>query len=177
MASTIAARRQRPESSEHDPYYATYVALVPDGDVVRTLEEQLIESLDLLGGLTESQGAHRYLPEKWSVRESVGHISDSERVFAYRALRFARGDETAVAGFDQDAFMAHATFHLRSLASVVEEFAAVRRASLALFASLTPDEWSRRGPANNATVSVRALAWIIAGHERHHRQILHARYL
>lgn len=177
MLSTITARALRPDATDYAPYYSTYVGLVPDGDVVSTLEVQLIESLDLFGGLTESQGALRYAPGKWSVRETIGHISDSERVFTYRALRFARGDETPVAGFDQDVFMKNAAFRDRSLASVVEEYAAVRRASLALFASFSPVEWSRRGTANEVAVSVRGLAWITAGHERHHRQILLGRYL
>ncbi len=168
---------QRPSPDEHDPYYAHYVALVPDGSIVETLRHQIGETRALLAGLPAERAAYRYAPGKWSVTDVVGHLADAERVFAYRALRFARGDRTPLPGFDQDAFAAGARYASRPLADVVAELEAVRAASLALFGTFGDAELSRRGIANEAEISVRAIVWIIAGHELHHRTILRERYL
>lgn len=167
----------RPEQTEYLPYYEKYVTLVPAGDIIETLRRQHEETLALLGGLDEAQGNHAYEPGKWSVKGVVGHVIDSERIFAYRALRFARGDQTPLPGYDQDEYGRAANFDARTLADLVAEFASVRAATLALFRSLADEAWSRRGTANNAEVSVRALAHIIAGHELHHVQVLRERYL
>jgi hypothetical protein len=178
MNSAIETTRSaRPASHEYAEWYAKYVARVADGDVVRTLERQITDTVALLRSLPEERGDHRYAPGKWSVRELVGHICDAERVFAYRAMRFARADETPLAGFDENAFVANARFNERTLISLAGELDAVRRATCAFFGHLEPDAWGRHGPANNNQVTVRALAWIIAGHELHHVNILRERYL
>ena len=173
MSATAPAR---PEADEYAPDYERYVSQV-EGDVLETLERQGAQTLALLGGLSEDAAGSRYEPGKWSVKELVGHVIDGERVFAYRALRFARGDATPLPGFDQDPYVAAANSDARTLASLAEEFGHVRAATLALLRSLDPEAWARRGTANDAEVSVRALAYIIAGHEAHHVRVLRERYL
>jgi hypothetical protein len=174
MASAITT--QRPQPDEHDPYYSRYISLVPDGDVLDTLRAQIADTQALLGALSEDQGNFRYAPGKWTIKEVVGHLSDSERVFAYRALRIARNDQTPIEGFEQDDYVRFGPFARRSLAGLVEEFGAVRQSSLCLLRALDEEAWSRRGIANKATVSVRAVAFIMAGHELHHRRILKEKY-
>lgn len=166
----------RPDASEYAPFYETYVALVPADDVVSALEAQRLVMLQALSVRSEREGNFRYGPDKWSVKEVVGHLADSERVFAYRAMRIARGDRTPLSGFEQDDYVRGGGFGERRLADLAEEFAAVRAASVALYRSLSEAAWSRRGVANGKEVSVRALAFITAGHELHHRQILEERY-
>lgn len=175
--STEAVRAVRPTADEYAPYYAGYIARVGDGDIVHHLDEQLVETLGLLTTLPEERGGYRYAPGKWSIRQLIGHVSDAERIFTYRALRFARADATELAGFDENNFVANARFDERSLASLADELEAVRWATLAFFDSLAPDEWERRGVANGNAATVRGLAWIIAGHELHHLNILRTRYL
>ncbi len=172
-----APAHARPEPGEYAAYYEKYVSLVPDGDLVDTLERQGAETLALLRGLSEEQGAHRYEPGKWSVKQLVGHVSDGERLFSYRALAFARGDGQPLPGMEQDEWMAGADFDARTLADLTEEFGAVRRATLHLLRPLSPEAWARRGTASDNEVTVRALAYIIAGHEAHHVGILKERYL
>ena len=167
----------RPDPSEHAPFYARYVEGVPDGDLLHTLRAQMDEVRALAGGLSEAQALHRYAEGKWSVKEVLAHVADAERVMAYRALRIARGDATPMPGFDENAWVAAAGTDRRSLAEIVDEMGHVRQASIALLAPLGDDELARTGTANGATVSVRALAWIIAGHERHHLRLLRERYL
>lgn len=170
-------RAIRPQPNEHSPYYATYIARVPDGDVVDTLARSADGVLPLLRALPESEGGRRYAEGKWSIREVMGHLIDTERVFTYRALRFARADETELPGFDENAFVRASSFDARSLASLCHEFETVRAASVTFFGSCTPDEWVRAGTANRARMSVRAYAWVTAGHELHHVDVLKARYL
>lgn len=167
----------QPEANEYAPYYGKYVVLVPQGDVVATLSRQLEETLAVLGGLSEAQGDSRYEPGKWSIKELVGHITDSERIFGQRAFRFARGDEQPLPGFEQDDYVRAAGFDNRQLKDLIEEFELVRRANLSLFRSLDESAWLRRGTASDAQVSVRALAYIMAGHVVHHLNILRTRYL
>ena len=162
----------RPEKSEYAPSYEGYVSRVSDGDIVAALSKQLEETLALIRSIPEDRGNHRYAEGKWSIKELLGHVIDSERVFAYRALRFGRGDTTPLSGFEQDDFVRGADFNKRSLKDLAEEYEHVRRSTISLFASLEHDAWHRRGTANNNEVSVRALAFIIAGHERHHLEIL-----
>lgn len=166
----------RPSPDEFAPYYHAYVAGMPDVDLLRLLEDQAEDTQALLRELGEERGDHRYAPGKWSVKEVVGHIVDAERVFAYRALCIARGDQTPLPGFDQDAYVAAAGFGRRALADLAEELADVRRASLRLLAGLDEEALGRAGVANGVPVTVRALAWIIAGHERHHQRLLRERY-
>ena len=167
----------RPEDSEHAPYYGQYISLVKGNDVIGALEEQGKETVALLSSLSEEQAQHRYAPDKWSVKEVVGHLIDTERIFAYRALRIARGDATPIEGFEQDDYVRGAQFDKRTLAGLVEEFAAVRRATILLYEGLEADAWGRNGTANQKEVTVRALAYLTAGHELHHRKILKEKYL
>ena len=167
----------RPESNEYAAYYEKYVSLVADADVVGRLERQGAETLALLRGLPEERGPHRYAPGKWSLRQLVGHIVDTERIFTYRALAIARGERQPLPGMDQEEYMAGADFEARTLASLADEFEAVRGATLHLFRHLSPEAWARRGTASDNEVTVRALAYITAGHEAHHVGVLRERYL
>ncbi len=167
----------RPQASEYASYYEGYISKVPDGDVVGTLSKQLNETLALIKSIPEARGEFRYAEGKWSIKQLIGHVIDSERVFTYRALRFGRGDATPLAGFEQDDFIRGADFNKRTLSDLADEYEHVRRATISLFASLEENAWDRRGAANDNEVSVRALAFITAGHERHHVEILKAKYL
>lgn len=175
--STPMAGITRPTSGEYAESYDRYISLVPEGDIVATLERQLDSTIALLRGIDESQANKRYAPDKWSIKELVGHLIDSERIFAYRALRFARNDQTPISGFEQDDYVRSGGFDDRALADLANEFEHVREANIILFGSLEPEAWSRRGPANDVEISVRALAYIIAGHEAHHIEVLKSRYL
>jgi uncharacterized damage-inducible protein DinB len=166
----------RPQTSEYAPYYEKYISLVPGTDPTAALEAQRPRTLQLLAGRSEADGEFRYAADKWTVKEVLGHLADCERIFTYRALRIARGDKTPMEGFEQDDYVRGGGFDERTLASLLEEFAQVRGATLALFRSFTDEAWLRRGIANKNEVSVRALAFITAGHELHHRQILQERY-
>jgi Protein of unknown function (DUF664). len=167
----------RPEATEYPPYYERYISLVPQSDIVKTLQEQLDETLKLLRDIPESQAGFRYAPDKWSIKELVGHVIDGERVFAYRALRFARNDKTPLPGFEQDDYIQNASFDDCTLSDLADEFESVRRSSVFLFKQLNQEAWLRKGTANESEASVRAIAYIIAGHELHHRSILRERYL
>ncbi len=166
----------RPEATEYAEYYANYIAQVPGTDVLAVLESQKLQMLQLFAGRSERDGSFRYAPGKWTVKEVLGHITDTERIFTYRALRFARGDETPLPGFEQDDYVKNGGFGGRTLASLAEEFGAVRSASIALYRSFGEEVWPRRGSANQKEVTVRALAFITAGHQMHHRIILEERY-
>jgi hypothetical protein len=171
------AREKKPDQSEFLPYYGKYIALVPDGDVVSTLEAQMRDSKALLAGIPAAVSNYRYAPGKWSVNEMVGHVIDSERIFAVRALRFARADTSPLPGFEQDDYVRNSSYDAYPLAELASELESVRRSTVFLFRHLTEEAWMRRGVASNGEVSVRALAYIIAGHERHHWEILRTRYL
>jgi hypothetical protein len=158
----------RPGTDEYVPYYDTYIRLVPDGDLLALLDRQIDETAALLSTFTPEQAAWRPGPGEWNAIEIVGHLSDSERIFAFRAFWFARDGGASLPGMDQNAFMAAVDFASRSLADVVAEFVAVRRASMALLRSLDTAAWARGGVADGNPISVRALAYIIAGHELHH---------
>jgi uncharacterized damage-inducible protein DinB len=167
----------RPTSEEFAPYYGKYVALVPndDMDVVHHLGDQHHETVDALRK-AKSKGDFAYAPGKWTVKQTIGHICDAERIFAYRALRFARGDETALPGFEQDGYVATGNFNSLSMDDLLEELWSVRAATLSFAKHLPKEALSRRGNASGNPVSVRALLYIIAGHERHHMSILRERY-
>ena len=174
--SAPAASAARPAPTEYAPYYEGYVSLVA-GDVIETLEGQGAQTASLLRGLTEEQGGARYQPGKWSAKELISHVIDTERIFAYRLLRFARGDRTPVEGFDQDPYVANSNAAARTVASLASEFEHVRASTLDLLRGLDDAAWSRSGVANENEVTARALAHIIAGHEAHHVRILRERYL
>jgi uncharacterized damage-inducible protein DinB len=174
--SPAKAASARPQPTEYASNYEKYVALVLGNDIVAILEAQRLQMAQFLAARSERDGNFRYAPDKWSVKEVLGHITDTERIFAYRALRIARQDQTPLSGFEQDDYVRAGGFGERTLADLAEEFACVRSATVALFRPLSEEAWSRRGMANKNEVTVRALAFIIAGHELHHREILNERY-
>ena len=169
--------QKRPQQDEYAIYYGKYVDLVPSGDFLEILEDQRRELVALLSPLNEDQAEFRYAQGKWSIKEVMGHITDAERIFAYRLLRIARGDQTPLPGFEQDGYITHGSFDDRKLSDLLDEFSAVRESTICLIRSLSQDAWLRRGTASQKEVSVFALAFIIAGHERHHRIILEKQYL
>ena len=166
----------RPEPGEYAAYYEKYIALVPGNDILGALEAQRLQMTQLFAARSERDGNFRYAPDKWTVKEVLGHVSDTERIFAYRAMRIARADKTPIEGFEQDDYVRNGAFNERPLADLADEFAHVRSASIALLRGLAGDAWLRRGVANKKEVTVRALAFVIAGHELHHRRILEERY-
>jgi hypothetical protein len=169
-------RTSRPGEGEYAPYYGKYIALVPAGDICQVLRETGQGLLELLRHVPESGADYAYEAGKWSIKEVIGHIADTERVFGYRALRFARGDATPLPGFDENQWVPPGRFGDRALAHITSEFAAARAATIALLEGLPEEAWTRRGEANGQGVSVRALACIIAGHALHHQQLLVERY-
>ena len=167
----------RPQAGEHAEYYARYVAGVPDGDILYTLKDQLGETLAILQGLSPEQERFRYAPEKWSLREVVGHLIDSERVFAYRALTMARSEGADLPGMDQNEWVEQSNADDRPLDDLCAEWAALRRANVHLFATLSEEEGARSGRASGYDFTVRSFPWIIAGHELWHRQHISENYL
>jgi hypothetical protein len=167
----------RPAETEYMPYYGKYVSLVPGGEILAILDQQSKETLAQLRAIPEERGTFRYAPDKWSIKELLGHLIDSEIIFAYRALRFARNDRTPLPGFEQDDYVRAGGFDARPLSGLIEELEMVRRATVLLFKHLPEEAWLRTGLANDSEVSVRALAYIIAGHERHHLNVLREKYL
>jgi uncharacterized damage-inducible protein DinB len=168
--------QKRPQKGDYALYYDNYIALVPSGEFLEILREQHRAMTRLLSPLTDQQAEFRYAPGKWSVKEVLGHVIDAERIFAYRILRIARGDQTPLAGFEQDGYIQTGNFSARALNDLLEEFSSVREATITLVRSLDDDAWLRRGIASQKEISVLALAFVIAGHELHHRIILEERY-
>lgn len=169
--------RGRPQTTEAAPYYSKYIERIESDDIVAVLTAQLDETLPLLHGISEERSLHRYAPEKWSIRQLLGHVNDTERVFSFRAWWFARGFDSPLPGFDQDISAVTARADERSWADHIEELQAVRQATLTLFRSLPEEAWLRGGIASDNPVTVRALAYIVAGHVTHHTAILQDRYL
>jgi len=167
----------RPAADEHAEFYTKYVTRVPDGDLVGQLREQLIETATMLRGIPADRADFAYAPGKWSVKEVIGHMIDVERVMSYRAVRFARNDKTELPGFDENWWAANANFGARTIDDLVDELEVVRAATIHFAKHLTAEEQTRRGKANGQEVTVRALMYIIAGHERHHAALLRERYL
>ncbi len=166
----------RPQPGEYASYYDRYISLVQGEDILNTLDQQRRETMLLLSCRDEEDGNFRYAPDKWSAKEVLGHVCDTERVFAYRALRISRADPTPLEGFEQDDYVRNGPFANSPLSDLVEDFIAVRRATLSLLRDLDEVAWMRRGVANKNEVTVRALAYTIAGHELHHRRILEEKY-
>jgi hypothetical protein len=164
-----------PGAGEFAPFYAGYIAKA-GGEPLALMEGQVAQFQRLRATLTPEQASHRYAPGKWSVKEVLGHLIDGERVFSYRALRIARGDATPLAGFDENEYVANAGSDARGVDDLVGELVALRTANLAFFRSLGPAAFERIGTANSVPVSVRALAYIMAGHTAHHLAILDERY-
>ena len=170
-------RSTRPAAGEFLPYYGAYIDQVRDGDIVDIMSQQLPDMISLIKSIPEADGDKRYAPDKWSIREVIGHVIDGERIFSYRALRFARADATPVPGFDENSYVTNAPFSQVSLADLASELEHLRRATVHFFSNLGEEAWSRRGTANGAQISVRALAYILAGHELHHAKVIRTRYL
>ena len=166
----------RPEPGEYAPYYDRYISLVSGADILATLDAQRRQMVLLLSGRDEADGDFRCAPDKWNAKQVLGHVCDTERVFAYRALRIARGDRTPMEGFEQDDYVRNGPFESAPLPEIIEDYIAVRRATLTLLRNLDEGAWLRRGVANKNEVSVRAIAYTIAGHELHHRRILEEKY-
>ncbi len=181
LTATNATASLRPQPGEYAPYYDRYISLVhtsdPGNDILAVLEDQRRQMLLLLCGRTEADGDFRYAPEKWSLKEVLGHVNDTERIFSYRALRIARGDKTPIEGFEQDDYVRNGPFERNALGDLIEDYIAVRRATVTLLRNLDEASWTRRGTASSNEVTVRALAYIIAGHELHHRRIMEENYL
>jgi DinB superfamily len=165
----------RPESSEYASYYSNYVKLVPEDDIVAALRSELGQTLAFLNHVADRDASVCHPPYTWTVKQVVGHLNDCERVFGYRALRFARGDSTPLPGFDENNYARFAESDRRSLRDLAAEFEALRNSHVWLFKDLPATAWTQRGSANGNDVSVRALAYIIVGHERHHTTILRRR--
>ena len=167
----------RPQPAEYDPYYERYISLVPEDDVVDVLAHQRKELAHLFDGVSDSVGTFAYAEGKWTVKEVLSHLIDGERMFAYRALRIARGDTTPIEGFEQDGYIENSHANKRSISDLLDEFTLLREANVMFFRNLDADDWTRIGTANNVEISVRSLAWIMVGHIRHHAAILQERYL
>lgn len=167
----------RPGADEYPPYYGTYISMVPAGDVLTTMAEQIATVLTLLRPLSEAKAGFAYAPGKWTIKQVVGHVIDTERVFSYRVLSFARADASPLPSFDENAWITPAQFNDRSLTGLVDEWVAVRRATIALLSGLPVEARTRRGIASGKEVSVRALAHILPGHVAHHLQVIKDRYL
>ena len=166
-----------PERSEAAPYYFTYIDKVPHGDICQILEAQREEMMALMRSISEERSLYRYAPDKWSVRQVLSHINDTERLSVFRAFWFARGFDSSLPSFEQETAAAAAQADERPLARHIEEFVSVRAATLSLFQSLSEPAWMRHGIASGNPFSVRALAYITAGHVVHHAEILRERYL
>ncbi|MGG4488001.1 DinB family protein [Metabacillus idriensis] len=168
---------KRPEQNEYAAYYEGYIRMIPEGNLEQILKEQVKDTLYLLNHLSETEGEFRYADGKWSIKEVIGHIVDTERIMAYRLLSIARGDAAQLPGYDENAYVAQADFNGEKMEDLLQNLFVVREGTLLLLKSLKEKDWMRWGTANQLDVTVRAIACIIAGHELHHRKILKERYL
>lgn len=173
----MSSRFSRPTADECIPYYFTYIQLVPDGDIIHTLQTQHADIHDLLKATTDVAASTPPAPDAWSIKQVIAHLSDTERLFSFRALWFARGEQAALPGMEPNPWVAIQDANTRAMSDLLTEFDHVRAASIALFTHLDQAAWQRRGHASDHLMSVRALAWIIAGHERHHNRSLQEEYL
>ena len=167
----------RPGPSDYNSYYDRYISLIGDGDIIEILEEQRKTSEKFLKTFTEEQGNYSYADGKWTVKEVLGHVIDTEKIMAYRALSFARGEKQSLPGFEQDDYVAESNFNKRSLADLINEFITIRESNIILFKSFNEEILIRRGTASESEVTVLALIYIIAGHEKHHMKFLKERYV
>ena len=177
QTSSKATHIEAPAESEYNPYYFKYVSLVTEPNIVNVLEDQCAEIEAVYGGLPEERGSYSYAEGKWTIKESLSHLIDAERIFAYRALRISRGDGTPIEGFEQDGYIENSYANERTFADLKDELLECRQANLRQFRNLKTDDWKRLGTASGSQVSVRALAYIMAGHIRHHFAIHRDRYL
>lgn len=168
---------QRPEPAEYAPYYERYISLVPEDDVTAALAAQPDEIRSLFADVPEEKGGYAYADGKWTIKELLSHVIDGERIFAYRALRISRGDKTPIEGFEQDDYIATSNANNRTFNDLVDEFALERQANLHLINNISDAGSQQMGTASDNPVSARAIAYIMAGHVRHHIGILKKRYL
>ena len=164
-----------PEATEYGPGFGHYIQLVPECDVPTFLDAQLADFNGLLAGRSDQDSLVHHAPYTWSIRQVVGHVTDCERIFGYRAMRIARNDVTPLPVYDDQMFVRVANFDRRPLADLLAEFDALRRSQILMLRALEPDAWLRRGIVNDAPMSARAMAYSIAGHAQHHLNILHKR--
>ncbi len=176
-AVPLATFTAKPEPGDFAPHHAAYIDRVPPGNILTILDEQIGETLRYLGALSDEKALHRYAPGKWSIKEIVGHMADVERIMSYRGLRFARGDATPLPGFEQDDYVPQSGADRRPLKDLLTEFACVRQASMHMFRGFDADAWARRGVASDHPMAVRAVPFILAGHERQHLATIRERYL
>lgn len=176
-AKRTAARPDRPHAGEYAQPYAGYVSEVPDGDILQTLRGQVAALTELVGELDEEKSRSRYAEGKWSIAEVVGHLADGERAFSYRSFAISRGDQQPLPGFDEQSYTPNGRYDRRSITSLLDEVSFLRQSHLMLLENLDDEQWNRRGVASGFEVTVRALAWITAGHMNHHTRILRERYL
>lgn len=167
----------RPLPEEYAPYYESYIALVTEGNLIDRLSLQMEDMLTLLMTVTDEMGVYRYAPNKWSLKEVIGHITDTERIMSYRLLRVARGDSTPLAGFNENDYVAAASFNDHNIRKLIHDFAMVRASTVSLCLELSDDAWLRKGTVNNYSVTARSIAYMIAGHELHHYHMIKERYL
>lgn len=168
---------KRPQTNEYSTLFANYINLVPDGNIIDILDQQSRETIDVLKHITEEQGLFRYDDGKWSIKEILGHIADTERIMSHRLLCIARGETQPLIGFNENQYVQAGSFDRQSIQDLLQNMSVVRLSTLYLLKNLDENEWLRQGTANQSIVSVRALAYIIVGHELHHLQILKDRYL
>ena len=168
---------RRPENSEYAPFYEGYVSSIHETDILSVLHEQPKELTGLIAGMPEHRGSFAYAPGKWTIKELLGHIIDGERVFGYRAHRISHGDQTPLPGFDQEIYVRNGRSGDRTFADMLDEFDALRNANLAMARHFSEADLDRTGVASDASVTVRALLFVMAGHVRHHQRILTERYL
>ena len=167
----------RPEKTEYAQFYETYVSLVNESDVVSAMQKQADEVSDLFSRISDEKGLYAYAEGKWTINELLGHLIDGERIFAYRAFRISRRDKTPLAGFDQNPYIENADYNSVKLAKLLAEFSLLRQSNILLFNNISDEMWTRKGIASDNEISVRALAYIMVGHIRHHVKILKDRYL
>jgi hypothetical protein len=167
----------RPIEGEFPAYYDGYIKLVPTGELLPILKESLTETITLFESISDSDATFRYAPTKWSIKEVLGHMTDTERVMSYRLLRIGRGDDTPLSGFDENLYVKGSSFHELPLKSILDDYIATRNATITLVNNIPEEAWSRKGIANDCEITARAIAYIIAGHECHHREIVRERYL
>jgi hypothetical protein len=167
----------KPKPQEYPPYFQRYISLVSDVDIIEHLSRLQQETLVILGRLSEEVGAYRYEKDKWSIKEVFGHVIDTERVFAYRALGFARDTNTPLPSFDQDVYVQNGNYHNRSLLAIAEEYRVVRENSIVFFSSLNEKTFTNIGSTSEYTMSLRTVPFIIVGHELHHRRVIEEIYI
>ena len=169
-------QHRRPDPAEYAPYFQRYVDLVPEDDIVAALAKQADVTASRLRQLDEAGAAHRYAPGKWTIKQVVGHMGDTERILSFRALSISRGETNPLPGFDEDSYVRGAEFDSRPYADLVDTLTVVRRANVLMLGHLSEDAWDRRGIADGKQTSVRGLAFTILGHERHHLRVLREKY-